>query len=180
MKLTNHFLVAMPTIRDEIFYGSVIYVTEHDVANGAVGVVINKPLGKTLKNAFKDLDLREFNPAWENSPLYLGGPISADNGFVLHRSCKNSEQLFELTNNRSVLGDIASSKYKDELFVSIGYTAWAGFQLEHEIMSNDWLVVKADPGLIFDVDPLNRYNEALRLLGVQDPSHLYYSSEVNA
>ncbi len=176
--LTDYFLVAMPTVADYSFRGSVVYVTNHDVANGAVGVVVNKPLNRTLKNAFKDFDISEYNQAWVNAPLYWGGPISADNGFVLHRTGGPDRHLLELTNSRSVLTDIAASDYKDDLFISVGYVGWSGYQIENEIKHNNWLVVKADPGLIFDVAAPVRYNEALSLLGIKNPGQLYCGGDV--
>lgn len=176
VKLTDYFLVAMPGVTDPVFSKSVVYVTEHDVANGAVGVIINKPLQKTLKDAFKNLDIGSYNLEWENSPLYLGGPLSSDNGFVLHRTGQTDEKLFELTNDRKVLDLIAASQYKDQLFVSVGYVAWADYQIENEIVANNWLIVKSDPELIFDVDAINRYDEALKLLGIKSPANLYCSN----
>jgi putative transcriptional regulator len=178
--LTDYFLVAMPTVADYAFRGSVVYVTNHDVANGAVGVIVNKPLNRTLKNAFKDLDISKYNPLWVDAPLHWGGPMAAQNGFVLHRISEPNQHLYELTNNRSVLTDIAASDQKDNLFVSVGYVGWADYQIENEIKHNNWLVVKADSGLIFDVDASVRYHEALSLLGIKNPGQLYCGGEVFA
>jgi putative transcriptional regulator len=178
--LTDYFLVAMPSIRDQVFGGSLIYVTNHDVANGAIGVIVNKPLNRTLKNAFKDFDISQYNPGWVDTPLYLGGPLASENGFVLHRTGRADEQLFELTNNRTVLTDIAASAYRDKLFISVGYVAWSEYQMENEIKQNDWLVVKATPDLIFDVEASMRYHEALSLLGIKNPGYIYSSTEVFA
>ena len=180
LNLTNHFLVAMPSLNSDMFSSSVVYVTEHTVDSGAVGVIINKPLGKTLKNAFKGVDFGEYHPKWSDSSLYLGGPISNDNGFVLHRKRDDSDKLFELTNNRDVLKDIVASEHKDDLFVAIGYSAWTPLQIEAEISNNYWLVVKANIDLIFSAEPLNRYNEAMRLAGVNNISHLYSGGVVFA
>ncbi|MCC2625293.1 MAG: hypothetical protein K0R14_1166 [Burkholderiales bacterium] len=178
--LTDYFLVAMPTVADYAFRGSVVYVTNHDVANGAVGVVVNKPLNRTLRDAFKDLDISEYNPLWADAPLYWGGPMSAQSGFVLHKTGEPDRHLYELTNNRNVLTDIAASDQKDNLFISVGYVGWADYQIENEIKHNNWLVVKADPGLIFDVDASVRYHEALGLLGIKNPGQLYCGGEVFA
>ncbi|MDQ5920278.1 MAG: putative transcriptional regulator [Pseudomonadota bacterium] len=176
--LTNHFLVAMPTQMSSMFAGSVVYVIKHNSDTGAFGVIVNKPLGRTLKNAFKDVDFSKYNPSWEQNRLYLGGPVCGDNGFVLHKTsaASNDNNVFELTNNRSVLSQIAASdsECKSDLFVSVGYSEWAAMQIEFEILRNDWLVVKAGTDLIFDVEPSKRYGEAMRLLGVQNVSHLYH------
>src|SRR3990167_7523744 len=80
LDLTGCFLVAMPGLSDNVFGRSVVYVTKHTLEQGAVGVIINKPLDKKLKNAFKELDFDEYNPRWSENTLYLGGPVSSDNG----------------------------------------------------------------------------------------------------
>lgn len=180
LNLTNHFLVAMPNQNNDMFSGSVVYVTEHAQNSGAVGVIINKPLGKTLKNAFKDVDFAQYHPTWSENSLYLGGPVSSDNGFVLHRTVADDDRLFELTNNRNVLSEIADSDYRNDLFVAVGYAAWTPMQIEAEISRNSWLVVKADVNLIFSVDPMNRYDEAMRLLGIKNVSQLYFGGDVFA
>ena len=182
LNLTDHFLVAMPSPQNDMFAGSVVYVTEHSFESGAVGVIINKPLGKTLKNAFKDVDFSLYHPKWSDNSLFLGGPVSGDNGFVLHRTGNGRDRgrLFELTNDRNVLNKIAASEHKDNLFISVGYAAWGSLQIESEICRNSWLVVKGDQGLIFDVEPLHRYSEAMRLLGINNVSHLYVGGEVFA
>lgn len=171
--LTNHFLVAMPDMHDQVFNGSVVYLTEHTLEGGAVGIIINKPLGRTIKNAFENIDVISFNPKWEHNLLYLGGPVNANNGFILHRIAQRNGKLFEITNNCNDLYDIAKGKYGDDILVAIGYSAWSTLQLELEIMSNSWLVVKAELGLIFEVDPVDRYNEAMRLLGIKSPASLH-------
>lgn len=182
LNLTDHFLVAMPNVDDEFFKGSVVYITSHSTNAGTVGVIVNKPLDKKLKNAFKGLDFAHYNPNWSNNPLYLGGPVNSDNGFVLHRNIKTLSDgtLFELTNDRSILDEIATSTDKDNLFVSIGYSSWLQSQLESEISNNDWLVVKANPELIYEVDASNRYEEALRLLGINNISYLYTNEVILA
>jgi putative transcriptional regulator len=179
LDLTDHFLVAMPSLDDALFGGSVVYITSYSNDDGAIGVIVNKPLDKKLKHAFKNLDFDVYNSSWSNNPLYLGGPVNAESGFVLHHSKYNtsSDNLFELTNDRSVLDEIANSQDKDRLFISAGYSSWSQTQLESEIAKNDWLIVKANPELIYNVSSENRYTEALKLLGINNISFLYASDE---
>ena len=173
LDLTNHFLVAMPTQSDDVFSGSVVYVTGHASNSGTVGVIINKPLGRTLKNAFKDIDFSKYHPTWSDNTLYLGGKVNCDNGFVLYRTVTSHNKPLELTNNKTILNQIAKSDYRDDLFVTIGYSSWNPMQIEDEISKNNWLVVKADTDLIFGIDHSNRYEAAMRLLGINDISCLY-------
>lgn len=180
INLTNHFLVAMPSVNDAVFMDSVVYITEHNSLNGAVGVIVNKPLDQTLKNAFQDIDIDSYYKGWSKHSLYLGGPVNNRHGFVLHRTFNNNGKLFDLTNNRDVLTEIAASKFKEELFISVGYVSWNALQIEDEIKHNDWLVVKVEPDLIFAEDAANRYTTAMRLLGINNISHLYCSGAVIA
>ncbi|MCX8515214.1 MAG: YqgE/AlgH family protein [Burkholderiales bacterium] len=180
MNLTNHYLIALPNKSNDMFSSSVVYITEHRNISGAIGVIINKPLGRTLKNAFKDVDFAQYNPSWSNNSLYLGGPVSNDNGFVLQPAITTDGKMFELTNNRNVLDKIANSNFKNNLFVAIGYASWMSEQLENEVINNSWLVLKAGQELIFDIAPHKRYNEALSLLGVKNLSHLYNSGKIIA
>lgn len=182
LNLTDHFLVAMPNLNDEIFKNSVVYITSYTEANGSVGVIVNKPLDKKLNSAFKGLDFSSYNPEWVDKSLYLGGPTNSNSGFVLHRTTNNpyDETLFELTNDRNILTEIANSSDRNNLFVSIGYSSWSQQQLEEEIVNNDWLVVKANPELIYDVKPSERYTEALKMLGITNISYLHTNEVIFA
>lgn len=174
LNLTNHFLVAMPSFMNgNIFTASVVYITEHSSINGAVGVIVNKPLSQTLKNAFQDLDIELYNPNWVNYNLYLGGPMGNKHGYVLHRTVNSDGKLFDLTNNRNILVEIAASEFKNDLFVSVGYAVWNTFQIESEIKANNWLVLKVDHELIFSAEPINRYDVAMKMLGIDNVSRLY-------
>jgi putative transcriptional regulator len=180
MNLSNHFLLAMPNQNDDIFDGSLIYITEHTLHNGSIGVIVNKPISHSLKNVFKDVDFATYNTTWNNNNLYLGGPVNNANGFVLHQTESNGNKIFDLTNNSNILTQIANSKTPHNLFVAIGYTSWMPMQLETEILNNDWLVVQASSELIFNTDPVNRYSEALRLLGIHNMGQLNFSIHASA
>ena len=109
MELTDHFLIATPTTEKSLFSGSVIYITRHTLNQGAVGVIINKPVGSSLANMFKDMDITQYNPSWGNNSLYLGGPINPNNGFFLHKPVNNQECCYELTGNKDYLADVNKS-----------------------------------------------------------------------
>lgn len=178
--LSNHFLIAMPSVNSTMFGASVVYLTDHSPINGAVGVIVNKPLGKVASDTFEDINLASYNPTWMNSLLYLGGAIKSDDGFILHRTANVLHQKFELTNDQNKVSEIAKHKTKEDIFISIGYSAWASWQLEAELKANAWLVLKGDERLIFDIDPVNRYDEAMRMLGVNNIGQLYYSDAILA
>jgi putative transcriptional regulator len=179
MNLANHFLVAMPTLSGTLFAGSVIYVIDHGLYSGATGVIINKPFGHSLRQAFSKINVTMTDSMGIDS-LYIGGPIASDNGFVLKPKTKNLTDGFELTADKSVLVDIMCNRIENakELFVSVGYTAWDSWQLEYEIRRNDWLVVKGSPRLIFEVDPANRYQEAIKDLGISNAAYIHGAGNI--
>ena len=81
--LTNQFLIAMPGMADENFEGSVIYLCEHN-EKGALGLVINKPIDIKLKNLFEKVELKLDRHELGEQPVYFGGPVQTERGFVLH------------------------------------------------------------------------------------------------
>ena len=176
----NHFLVAMPSLHDNEFAGSLVYVSEHSVHSGAIGVVVNRPVGRSLKNVFNNLDMASYNPLWINYPLFWGGPVGTDRGYVLHRCVSNTEHLLEISNDKDVLAEVSKSQFSNNLLMTVGYSSWDEMQLEEEVKQNDWLIVKANLELVFDIDPISRYSEALKMLGISNVASLYVGGDVIA
>jgi len=175
--LVNHFLIAMPSMRDPIFDASVIYICEHN-EYGALGVVINKPTDMTIEALLARIEIKfESTPEIFQSTkkmVMFGGPVQKDRGFVLHSPIQNysssikiSDQI-SFTTSRDVLEAVAIGLGPEHLLVSIGYSSWGAGQLEEEIIKNGWLTVAASPAILFDLPIEQRYSAALKLLGV-DP-----------
>lgn len=177
LNLTNHFLIAMPTMLDPVFGGSVIYICEHN-AKGAMGLVINKPTDMNLAGLFDRIDLKlEIIPNSHplgKAPVMFGGPVQDDRGFVLHTpagkyssSLKVTDQI-AFTTSRDILEAVAAGDAPEQLLVTIGYAGWSAGQLEQEILANGWLTVPADLHVLFEVPLEERFDAAMRLLGI-DP-----------
>jgi len=170
--LSNQFLMAMPGMVEGSLAGSVIFICEH-TARGALGLVINRPTDLTLGTLFERIDLQlEIAPA-KDSPVFFGGPVQTDRGFVLHVPAGDYNSSIKLgdmalTTSRDVLQAVADGAGPTRMLVTLGYAGWGAGQLENELAQNAWLSVSADPSIIFDVPPEDRYPAALRLLGV-DP-----------
>jgi putative transcriptional regulator len=177
--LANHFLIAMPSMQDQIFGGAVVYVCEHN-DNGVLGVIINKPTDMTLQVLFDRIDLKLATalmaPAVDE-PIMFGGPVQDDRGFVLHAPGKpyssslNVSDEIAFTTSIDVLEAVASGNGPKRMLVSIGYAGWSPGQLEEEIGRNGWLTVAADPAVLFDLPIEQRYVGAMKLLGI-DPMML--------
>jgi putative transcriptional regulator len=179
LNLANHFLIAMPTMEDPIFGGAVVYVCEHN-EKGVLGVVINKPTDMTMEVLFDRIDLKvadSLRPAVTDEPIMFGGPVQDDRGFVLHSpsgrysSSLNVTDDVAFTTSIDVLEAVASGAGPSRMLVSIGYAGWSPGQLEEELSRNGWLTVRADTHVLFDLPIEERYNAAIKLLGI-DPMML--------
>ena len=183
INLTNQFLIAMPGMGDEHFAGAVVYLCEHN-ERGALGLVINKPSDITLKNLFDKVALSLDSAALAAQPVFVGGPVQTERGFVLHErlgqpggdsSPYNSTLSIpgglEMTTSKDVLEALSSGAGPKRVFVTLGYSGWGAGQLEDELGRNGWLTVDAVPEIIFDTPVEQRYDRAVGLLGI-DPRML--------
>ena len=170
----------MPGMADETFAGTVVYLCEHN-QNGALGLVINKPIDIKLRNLFEKVELQLDREEWADQPVYFGGPVQTERGFVLHerlgegRGHYNSTLSIpgglEMTTSKDVLEAMAEGVGPGRVLVTLGYSGWQAGQLEDEMGRNGWLNVSADPKVIFDTPIEKRYDTALALLGI-DPRML--------
>ena len=176
LNLANHFLIAMPSMSDPVFGGTVVYVCEHN-EKGVLGVVINKPTDMTMDVLFDRIDLKVaegLRTSVEGEPIMFGGPVQDDRGFVLHSpSGRYSSSLsvtedVAFTTSIDVLEAVASGTGPQRMLVSIGYAGWSPGQLEEELARNGWLTVGADVRVLFELPIEERYNAAIKLLGI-DP-----------
>lgn len=177
INLTHHFLIAMPGLDDAAFAKSVIYMCEHS-DRGALGLVINKPSEINLQGLFDKVALPLRRSDLTDSPVFQGGPVQTERGFVLHECMlAGGESVYastmtipgglEMTTSKDVLEALSTGAGPRKVFVSLGYSAWGEGQLESEISDNSWLTVEADLSLIFDTPVEQRYDKALMLLGLQ-------------
>ncbi|MCE7578795.1 YqgE/AlgH family protein [Aliivibrio fischeri] len=184
MNLKNHFLVAMPSMKDPFFQRSVIYICEHD-SDGTMGLRINEPVQISLKGMLDQIELDNPSPIifpqTLSQPVLNGGPVSDDRGFVLHSNKDNYLSSIQVTNELSVttskdiLATLGTEYQPYKYLVALGYSGWEGGQLEKELSENTWLTLEADPSVIFDTPIPDRWRKALQLLGI-NPANL--SSEI--
>lgn len=181
INLTHHFLIAMPGLEDEAFAKSVVYLCEHS-ERGALGLVINKPSDINLKNLFDKVELPLRREDLSNTPVFQGGPVQTERGFVLHEPIFTGEATpnesvyastmtipggLEMTTSKDVLEALSTGAGPRKVLVSLGYSAWGEGQLESELAENSWLTVGADVSVIFDTPVEQRYDRALKLLGLE-------------
>ena len=188
INLTNHFLIAMPGMDDDTFQRSVVYICEHS-ERGALGLIINKPGGISLADLFERVELPLARPDLGGQPVFHGGPLQTERGFVLHDPMRGTPQGastpdadeddspyastmsipggLEMTTSKDVLEALSHGAGPRRVLVTLGYSAWGEGQLESELAENSWLTVDADAAIIFDTPVGERYERALGLLGLQ-------------
>ncbi len=141
VNLTNHFLIAMPNMADPYFSRTLTFICEHN-EQGALGVVVNRPIEMTLGALFDRLSLRLTSQILVNEPVYFGGPVQTDRGFVLHQplgewqSTLSVRDRMGLTTSKDILEAVGRGGGPRKLLVTLGYAGWAAGQLENEIKQN--------------------------------------------
>ncbi|WP_374354735.1 YqgE/AlgH family protein [Chitinimonas sp.] len=169
--LSRQFLIAMPSMADPIFARALVFVCDHN-DQGAMGVIVNRPLGMDMKTLFQQVDIELKRTELAEQDIYFGGPVQTDRGFVLHQPLGNWQSTMAveddlgLTTSKDVLAAVGDGGGPDRLFVSLGYAGWEAGQLEGEMAQNAWLNVDADIELIFSLPAEQRYEAALGLLGI--------------
>jgi putative transcriptional regulator len=169
--LTRHFLIAMPNMADPYFARSLTFICEHN-ERGALGIVVNRPIDMTLRGLFERLSLEMRDRGQANAPIYFGGPVQTDRGFVLHapaghwQSTLHVREGIGLTTSKDILEAVGRGEGPEKMLVSLGYAGWSAGQLEHELTQNAWLTVEATDPILFDVPAEERLAAAMELLGL--------------
>jgi putative transcriptional regulator len=173
INFTHHFLLAMPGMTDPNFEGALTYICDHG-EQGALGIIVNRPMTLSLSGLFEQIGLDLLDPRLGDQPVYLGGPVQNERGFVLHRPVGAWKSTLAvggqvgLTTSKDILEAAAKAEGPEQIFVSLGYAGWGAGQLEEEIKQNAWLTVPADPEVIFSLPASQRLKAAMHILGV-DP-----------
>ncbi|HVB47159.1 MAG TPA: YqgE/AlgH family protein [Burkholderiales bacterium] len=171
INLTRHFLIAMPNMGDPYFARSLTYLCEHN-EQGALGVVVNRPIDMTLQALFGRLSLTLKDHELADAPIYFGGPVQTDRGFVLHTPAGSWQSTLRvgdaigLTTSKDILEAVGRGEGPRRLLVTLGYAGWSPGQLEHELAQNAWLTVEARDAIIFDLPAEERLAAAMELLGI--------------
>ena len=169
--LTHNFLIAMPAMQEGAFAGTLTYICEHN-ENGALGIVVNRPISLTVGEMFDQIKIPLHQPKLVKMPVYFGGPVQTERGFVLHDTQGNWESTLRindklaLTTSKDILEAMAGGQGPRNMIVTLGYAGWDQGQLEHEVTENIWLTVPASEHILFDLPPEERLAAAMALLGV--------------
>ncbi len=169
-QLKNQYLLATPSIKDPLFASSLVYVCEHN-EEGCMGVVINHLSDQTLQTLFQSLEIECPHPHIQQLPVFIGGPVNLQQGFVLHtaeaeweRTLKVSDEI-SLTSSKDILQDIAQDNGPAQFLVMLGFSGWSGGQLEEELQHNSWLTAPSSLEITFHPDIDHKWQMAFDTLG---------------
>ena len=180
MNLTGQIIVSMPSLEDERFYKTVIYICAHS-SEGSMGIIINKKIDYDL---YPDL-LQQLgiDKPLNNKKLFIryGGPVESGRGFVLHsddmvrKETLNIDKGVALTSTAEFFDDLSKGKGPKNCILALGYAGWQPGQLESEIMRNSWMSLSVDNSFLFDDEVSKKWSQAYKLIGI-DPNSLSFES----
>ena len=171
MNLTGQVIVSMPSLQDERFYKTVIYICAHS-SEGSMGIIINKKIDYVLfPNLLEQLGI---DKPINNKKLFLryGGPVETGRGFVLHsddivrKETLNIHKGVALTSTSEFFEDLTKGKGPKNSILALGYAGWQAGQLENEIMQNSWMSLPVETNFLFDDALSKKWVEAYKLLGI--------------
>jgi putative transcriptional regulator len=171
LNLTNQFLIAMPQLQDPNFHRTVTYVCAHS-DEGAMGIVINRPLEIPLGEVLSQMDLEPADPRIGALPVFQGGPVHPDRGFIIFRPLAKWDSTVPVSSHcgiatsRDILEAISQGRGPEKALVALGYAGWGAGQLERELAENAWLSAPADEDVMFSLQPEKRWEYAAALIGV--------------
>ncbi len=168
--LVDKCLIATPAIKDPLFASSLVYICEHS-EHGSMGLVINHQTTQTLDDLFSQLDIECGDETIKQKPVFLGGPVQLEQGFVLHTAADKWQKSIEvsvgihLTSSMDILQAIANNKGPKDYLVILGFSGWASGQLESELHQNSWLTSASNTELIFLKNSDDKWQMAFDTLG---------------
>lgn len=168
--LVDQCLIATPTIKDPLFASSLVYLCEHN-QQGSMGLVINHQTSQQLHDIFEQLDIECHDEEIKQKPVYIGGPVQHEQGFVLHRATAQWQKTIavsdriHLTTSTDILQAIAERKGPSDYLVILGFSGWAFGQLESELQQNAWLTSSSSAELLFHQHSDDKWQMAFDTLG---------------
>jgi putative transcriptional regulator len=169
--LANQLLIALPALADPHFVRCVALICQHD-AEGAMGVVVNRPSEYTLGDVFEQMGIETADEALRSRTVLAGGPVHPERGFVVHdgegrwdSSLAIADNL-HVTTSRDILEAMARGTGPAHALIALGCAGWGAGQLEHELTEDTWLTAPSDAQLLFALPLESRWQAAAGLIGV--------------
>jgi len=167
----NQFIIAMPTLADRNFFHTVTFLCQHN-EEGALGIVINRATDMKLGEIFSQMEINVTSPTASQQPVYAGGPVQQDRGFVIHsrggdwNATMPISDNISLTTSRDILEAIAAGEGPEHYLIALGYAGWGEGQLEKEFLDNAWLNTPFSSQILFDTPVSQRWSAAADQIGI--------------
>ena len=179
MNLTGQIIISMPSLQDDRFFKTVIYICAHS-KEGSMGIIINKKIDYDL---YPDLleQLGIDKPLENKLFLRYGGPVESGRGFILHsddmvrKETLNIDKGVALTSTAEFFDDLSIGRGPRNSILALGYAGWGPGQLEDEIIKNSWMTLAVKTSFLFDEEVSRKWAEAYKIIGV-DPNNLSFKS----
>ena len=164
----DFFIVATKEINDSRFKNTVILMLDHD-EKGALGIVINKPIGKiTMGSLIHKLENKTINKKELYNyeiPIFWGGPIDNEKILILHSSDYENEstknyKYISISSDYETLVDIAEKNGPIKSLIIVGISAWTIGQLDGEIEKGHWNLSEIREDIIFEKDNAIKFIKA--------------------
>tara|TARA_B100000686_G_C16514703_1_gene823961 strand:- start:34 stop:585 length:552 start_codon:yes stop_codon:yes gene_type:complete len=176
MDLTGQIIVSTPSLRDERFYKTVIYICAHS-NDGSMGIIINKKIDYDLYPSL--LEQLGIDDPIKNKKIFIryGGPVESSRGLVLHsddlirKESLTINKGIALTGTAEFFDDLISGKGPKYSILALGYAGWGPGQLESELKQNSWMTMTVESSFLFDEDVSQKWRNAYKLIGV-DPTNM--------
>ena len=152
----------MPQLSDPHFERSVVLMLEHS-DRGSFGLIINQPLEARIDQVLNDHDI-----TWSASatpPLWYGGPVQSDSGWMVYASDGELRLSSSLDDLRALAADVPQ-----RFRLHLGYAGWSAGQIAKEIATGSWLFCDLDLDLLFDCPPDEMWSRAIASLGISASS----------
>jgi len=172
INLRSHILIAMPSLHQDVFNKSITLICEHSDSDGAMGIILNQPTSINAFELLSQLSIPSDAHDLKQQPVYVGGPVETECGFVLHDNDYNWDASIRvndeicLTSSNLILHELAEGRSPSNFRIALGYAGWAPGQLEAEIKSNAWLTINYQKDLVFNPPAEKQWLAAGNLLGV--------------
>ncbi len=168
--LVDKCLIATPAIKDPLFASSLIYMCEHS-ENGSMGLVVNHRTSQNLQDIFDQLGIDCEDESINQQPVFIGGPVQLEQGFILHTTAGGWQKSIEvssdiyITSSIDILQAIAQNRGPKDYLVILGFSGWASGQLESELQQNSWLTSTSSAELLFHQNSDDKWQMAFDTLG---------------
>ena len=142
--LRGNIILADPRLKEPTFHQSVLLLTEHSEEHGALGYILNRPIGKTVGDLLPDPDFVEL----EEVPVFMGGPVGTEHLTFSAIAWSDYGDALQFVTHLSAQEAIMHQLEGFSIRAFVGYSGWSEGQLENELEQDAWITRKAEKRIV--------------------------------